>query len=76
MKTQIKSNKIASIILAAAPIVPIALLLPTGEVVAGLVVAALAGLGYLELKDGAAAAMPRRQPRGSIQLYRQTKSEA
>lgn len=75
MKTKIKSNKIASVILAVAPIVPLAMLFPSGEAMVGtLAVAALAGLGYMELRGGAAASMPR-QPKGSIQLYRHSKSE-
>lgn len=74
MKTKIKNNLIASVVLALTPMVPLALLLPGGETVIGaLVVTALASLGYMELRNGAPAHMPRRQPRGSIEVFRQSK---
>lgn len=75
MKTKIKSNLIASVILALVPMVPLAFLLPEGEAVIGaLVVLALTSLGYMELRNGAAAQMPRRQPRGSIEFFRNSKA--
>lgn len=71
MKTKITSNLIASITMALVPLGPLALLLPAGEVAIGILVAAvLASLGYMELRNGAAAKLPRRQPRGSIGLFR------
>ncbi|MCH6257320.1 hypothetical protein MLD52_12240 [Puniceicoccaceae bacterium K14] len=75
MKTKIKNNLIASVVLALTPLLPLALLLPGRETVIGaLVVIALATLGYMELRNGAAAHMPRRQPRGSIEVFRQSKA--
>ena len=63
--------------MALVPFGPLALLLPSGEVAIGiLVAAALTALGYMELRQGAAINMPRRQTRGSIEHYRRMQSEA
>ncbi len=77
MKTKSISNLIASITLALVPIGPLSLLLPAGEIIAGvLVLAGLAGLGLMELRQGAAVNLPTRQSKRSIELYRHIKSEA
>lgn len=76
MKTKTMSNLIASSILAFVPFGALALLLPAAEVIAGLAVAAaLIGLGLMELKSGAPVGFAR-QPKDSVELFRQMKSEA
>ena len=76
MNTKTKSNLIASIILAIVPFGPLALLLPAGEVVASvIVIAALLGLGAMELKQGAYARLPKPAAKDAIELFREIKAE-
>jgi len=78
MNTQNKSNLIATIVLALAPFAPLALLLPAGgDIVAGLlVVAALAGLGVMELRLGAYEPLPGRSAKARSKPFRQLKPQA
>ena len=63
--------------MALVPLGPLALLLPAGEIVIGVLVSvALVALGYMELRHGAATHLPKRQSRGPIELFRRLQSEA
>ncbi len=74
MNKQTKSNIIASTILAVVPFGLFALLLPAGELVAGVAVAAaLIGLGVMDLKHEAYSSFTRETPKRSsrkIRLFR------
>lgn len=65
MNTQTKSNIIASTILALVPFALFGLVMPAGELVAGIAIAAaLAGLAVMDLKQGAYKGLRRgTQPR-------------
>ena len=62
MKTKMTSNLATSITMALVPFGPLALFLPAGEVVMGLlVIAALGALGFMEFQQGSSDQKPRRQ---------------